>query len=318
MLTLQRHPDNPILEPDQKNAWEHDGAFNGCVAYGGGIYHMVYRALSSPKRQNGIEMQVSSVGYATSTDGIHFGTHRMLFEPQEDWEIYGCEDPRITYLNGTYYIFYTAISVYPFAAYGIKLAVAVTKDFKSFQKYPVTPFNSKAMGLFPGLVDGKMAALLTLNTDLPPAQIGLALFDREKAIYTPHYWQEWYENANDHTLPLLRDMRDQVELGAPPVKTEKGWLFLYSYIKDYMSQDKKFGIEAVLLDLHDPRIILGRTEHSLLNPEAAYELKGIVNDVIFPSGAVVKDNTLFVYYGAADTRCCVATCDVNELLSILE
>ena len=73
MIQLQRNPNNPILVPNSSNDWEHDGAFNGCVAYHNGIYHMVYRALSSEKRQNGINMRVSTVGYATSKDGINFG-----------------------------------------------------------------------------------------------------------------------------------------------------------------------------------------------------------------------------------------------------
>ena len=60
-------------------------------------------------------------------------------------------------------------------------------------------------------------------------------------------------------INLLRDIRDQVELGSPPIKTKEGWLVLYSYIGDYLSNEKKFGIEAVLLDLEHPRHILGRT-----------------------------------------------------------
>ena len=113
MLTLERSKDNPILVPDENNEWEHDGAFNGCVAFVDGVYHMVYRALSKQKKHQGIDMRVSSIGYATSKDGVHFGEHRQLFEPTEDWEIYGVEDPRITYFEGKFYIFYTALSVYP-------------------------------------------------------------------------------------------------------------------------------------------------------------------------------------------------------------
>ncbi len=122
MIKLERSSNNPILSPNPNHAWESAGAFNGCVVEVDGIYHMVYRALSDEKRQNGVNMRVSTVGYATSTDGVHFGEHHMLFEPTEDWEVYGCEDPRITYLDGKFYIFYTALSVYPFAAYGIKTA----------------------------------------------------------------------------------------------------------------------------------------------------------------------------------------------------
>lgn len=318
MTTLTRIPENPIVEPNPANDWEHDGAFNGCVTKVDGVYHMVYRAFSAPKQHHGVNMQVSSVGYAQSTDGIHFSEHKLLFGPEEDWEAYGVEDPRITYMDGKFYIFYTALSVYPFAAYGIKLAVAITRDFKTFEKYPVTTFNSKAMGLFPEKINGKVAALLTMHTDLPPAKIAYAEFDNEQDIWSPIFWTQWYENSNSHMLHLLRDMRDQVELGAPPVKTDKGWLVLYSYITSYMSNDKKFGVEAVLLDLENPRKIIGRTKEPILMPQDKYELEGVVPNIVFPSGALITDGKLFVYYGAADTRCAVAVCKLDDLLDDMQ
>lgn len=277
MIKLQRNPENPILKPDPTHEWEQDGAFNGCVVEKDGVYHMVYRALSTEKRQNGVLMRVSTVGYATSTDGVHFSGQKMLFGPTEDWEEYGCEDPRITYFEGKFYIFYTALSVYPFTAYGIKTAVAITTDFETFEKHPVSTFNAKAMALFPERVNGKMAALITINTDIPPAKIALAVFEKESDIWSPYYWQEWYDNVNTHIIHLLRDMRDQVELGAPPVRTDKGWLFIYSYITNYMSNDKDFGVEAALLDPENPKDLLGRTNYSLLNPETKYELLGDVD-----------------------------------------
>jgi len=314
MATLTRIPENPILTPDPQKEWEKEAAFNGCVVFVEGTYHMVYRALSVQKMQNGVNMNVSSIGYAKSQDGIHFGEHSQVITPTEDFEMYGCEDPRITFMDGKFYIFYTALSMYPFTAFGIKLAVAITKDFKTFEKHPVTTFNSKAMGLFPEKINGKYAAVLTVNTDLPPAKIALALFDKEEDIWSSVHWMGWYENANNHIIHLLRDIRDQVELGAPPIKTEYGWLVMYSYIRNYMSNDKKFGIEAVLLDISDPRIILGRTQLPLLTPEEKYELEGVVPNVIFPSGALIKDEKLFVYYGAADTVCALASVHLNSLL----
>jgi beta-1,2-mannobiose phosphorylase / 1,2-beta-oligomannan phosphorylase len=318
MTTLKRIPENPIISPNPKNEWEHDGAFNGCVTFANGEYHMVYRALSSAKKQNGIEMQVSSVGYAKSRDGVNFTDRKLLFPPTEDWEIYGCEDPRITYMEGKFYIFYTALSAFPFASHGIKNAVAVTTDFKTIQKHPVTTFNSKAMALFPERINGKLAALLTINTDLPPAKISFAEFEREEDIWSPFYWTEWRGDINHHTVHLLRDMRDQVELGAPPIRTDSGWLVIYSYIKNYMSDNKIFGIEAALLDIDNPRNIIGRTQGPILTPDKGYELEGVVSDVVFPSGAVVKDHELLVYYGAADTTTAVAKCSLKALLNDLK
>lgn len=317
MIKLQRYSANPILFPNSAHPWEHDGAFNGSVVKHDDTYHMVYRALSSPMLHEGRQLQVSSIGYANSKDGMAFGEHAQVIKPVEDWEIYGVEDPRVTYFEGSYYIFYTALSVFPFAAYGIKLALAKTTDFTTFEKHPVTTFNSKAMALFPERINGKMAALLTINTDLPPAKIAVAYFDREEDIWNPHYWNEWYEHANPYLIPLLRDLTDQVELGAQPVKTEYGWLVLYSYIKNYMSNNKDFGIEAMLLDLNDPTKVLGRTNYSLLDPERDYELEGVVPNIVFPSGALIHEKELFVYYGAADTRVALARCDLEPLLEEL-
>ncbi|HEX7042654.1 MAG TPA: hypothetical protein VF189_05385 [Patescibacteria group bacterium] len=317
MATLSRIQDNPVVSPDPNHPWEKDGAFNGCVVFANGKYHMVFRALSDPIDQNGVKMQVSSIGYAESEDGIHFKEHKQIIKPTEDWEIYGCEDPRITFMDGKFYIFYTALSVYPFAAYGIKLAVAVTEDFEHFEKHPVTTFNSKAMGMFPEKVNGKYAVLLTMNTDLPPAKIALATFDKVEDIWSQQYWASWYEGANDHIIHLLRDARDQVELGAPPIKTQNGWLVIYSYIKNYLTNNKVFGIEAVLLDLENPQKIVGRTTLPLLTPEEPYELEGIIPNVIFPSGALIKDSLLYVYYGAADTRVALATMHLASLLDQL-
>lgn len=314
MATLSRIQENPILVPDPHNPWEHDGAFNGSVVFANGKYHMVYRALSEKIKHNGVELQVSSIGYAQSDDGIHFSDHRQIIAPQEDWEMYGCEDPRITYMDGQFYIFYTALSVYPFAAYGIKLALAKTTDFEHFEKHPVTTFNSKAMALLPEKINGKMALLLTINTDLPPAKIALALFDREEDMWSEHYWNDWYANANEHIIQLLRDARDQVELGAPPIKTNDGWLVIYSYIKNYFSGEKVFGIEALLLDITNPQKIVGRTTLPLLTPEEKYENEGNVPHVVFPSGALTKDDLLYVYYGAADTSVALATMHLASLL----
>lgn len=314
MATLTRVPENPIVSPDENLEWQKIAAFNGSVVFANGKYHMVYRAISSKKMQHGIEMNVSTVGYAVSDDGINFSGHKQIITPTEDYEIYGCEDPRITFIEGKFYIFYTALSVYPFAAYGIKTAVAITTDFENFEKHPATNFNSKATGLFPEKVNGKYAALVTMNTDMPPAKIALALFDRIEDIWSQQYWTQWYEEANSYTIPLLRSAQDQVELGAVPVKTEHGWLIIYSYIKNYYSNNKVFGIEAALLDVNEPRNIIGRTYLPLLTPEATYELEGDVPNIVFPSGAVIKENMLYVYYGAADTRVALATMHLNSLL----
>lgn len=315
MFKLKRFKENPILSPNRENIWEAEAVFNGCAIKENDKFHLVYRAMSPPQPYHDFNMQVSSIGYATSDDGSHFKRRRQLLKPEHDWEIFGCEDPRVTKLNNKYYIFYTALSTYPFSAEGIRIGVAVTKNFKTIEeKHLVTPFNSKAMALFPERIKGKIVGILTANTDIPPAKIAIAIFDRESDIWSREYWKHWYSTLHTHVIHLMRTSNDHVEVGAPPVKTKYGWLLVYCYIKNYLSSPRTFGIEAVLLDSEYPSKVIGRIKEPLLVPETYYELYGNVPNVIFPSGAVLHDDNVFIYYGAADTTCCLAICDLKKLI----
>jgi beta-1,2-mannobiose phosphorylase / 1,2-beta-oligomannan phosphorylase len=128
------------------------------------------------------------------------------------------------------------------------------------------------MSLFPKKIAGKYAVVLTANTDIPPSKIAVAYFDREEQMWSPTYWKSWYSALDQNTIPLQRSLKDHVETGAPPIKTKHGWLLIYSYIKNYLSPPAVFGVEAVLLDLHDPQKIIARTEKPLLVPQEKYEI----------------------------------------------
>jgi predicted GH43/DUF377 family glycosyl hydrolase len=315
MSDIRRSEHNPILIPISENGWEAEAVFNGCPVVHGGRIHLLYRAVSSPQMVDGTQMQVSSIGHALSTDGIYWDYRRQLIKPEYEWERFGCEDPRVTRLGGKFYIFYTALSAYPFRAEGIKIGLAITTDFRRIEaKYPVTLFNSKAMSLFPGKFNNKIAAVLTVNTDKPPARIGLAFFDHEEQIWSPEYWEGWYSFLDDHTLPLQRTSKDHIEVGAPPLRTQYGWLLIYSYIQNYFAPPPTFGIEAVLLDLENPARIVARTEKPWLVPEEVYETYGRVPNIIFPSGALIRGRTLHIYYGAADTTCALASGNLDTLV----
>lgn len=289
--------------------------FNGSIAREGSKFHFLYRATSSLQNYHGLDIKLSSIGHATSSDRIHFENRRPFIVPEYEWEKFGCEDPRVTRLNDKYFIFYTALSDYPPTPSGIKVGVAITEDFsQGVEKHQVTHFNSKAMALFPEKVAGKIAAVLTVNTDKPPAKIALALFDHEEEIWSKEHWSNWLLSLDKYVIPLLKQESDHVEVGAAPVRIEQGWLLIYCYIENYFSSRPTFGIEAVLLDLENPLEILGRTAEPLLIPEKKYELHGDVPNVIFPSGALVQDKELWIYYGAADTTCCLAKVRVKDVL----
>ncbi len=316
MELFKRFPENPIIAPNPEHDWE-AFTYNPSVATDGQNFHLVYRALSKEREHNKVKMRVSVVGYAHGADPFHFGSRRELIVPEHPWEAFGCEDPRITFFEGKYYIFYTALSSYPFGPDSIKVGVAVTQDFEHFEKHPVTTFNAKAMTLLPERVNGKIAAILTVDTDRPPAKIGLALFDNESDIWSDRYWEAWYGTLNTHVIPLLRNTRDQVEIGAVPIPTPDGWLFLYSYIANYRSGRPTFGVEAALLDRSNPQLVLGRSHGSLLSPEKDYERVGLAHNVVFPSGALLAKDKVLLYYGGADTVCCVAGIELAALLNDL-
>lgn len=307
MVKVKRFPHNPILSPNQKNSWEAQAVFNGSPIKTGNKYYLCYRAVSLEKK--------STIGLAVSDDGFQFKERRQFLKPEFPWEKFGCEDPRVTQFENQYFIFYTALSTYPFTPSGIKIGLAVTSDFQKIIKYPVTNFNSKAMALFPERINGQIAAILTANTDLPPAKIGLAFFKEAEEISNQDYWREWYARSDEFRLDLSRSPNDHVEVGAPPLKTQDGWLLIYCYIYNYFAPPPIFSIEAVLLDLNDPFRILGRSKRPLLTPQKDYEVEGSIPNIVFPSGALIEKDELRIYYGGADTVCCGASCSLAELLA---
>lgn len=320
MFTVKRSEANPLISPDRSRSWESAATFNWCPVQDGKKTYVLYRAMSEPDPLHPINLQTSVVACAVSTDREHFSKKNPLIVPDTDFDRYGCEDPRVTKIGKNYYIFYTALSQYPFNADGIKVAVAVSKDLKKIDhKQLVTPFNAKAMALFPGKVNGKYAAILTVNTDVPhtPSTVAYAEFDKLDDIYNQDYWNEWYKDLSPNKIALERSASDQVEVGAPPLKTPKGWLLIYSHISNYHEGKPNFGIEAVLLDLKNPRKIIGRTKGSFLTPEKFYETIGVVPNIVFPSGALIVGDILEIYYGGADTHCAKASVSLQHLLEAL-
>lgn len=318
MVTARRSEDNPILSPNKAAIWEKEATFNGCVVKEGGNYHLLYRAQGAPQQYANVRISLSTIGYAKSHDGVHFSGRRQFIKPEFDWERFGCEDPRVSQFEGKYYIFYTALSVYPFSSEGIKVACAVTDDFSGIrEKHQVTTFNSKAFALFPERINGKITAILTANTDKPPAKISIASFDKTEEIWSKSYWNDFYTGLEKQSLTLQRSRNDHVEIGAPPISTHEGWLLIYSYIYNYFIGHPTFAIEAVLLKKDDPKQVIARSRQPLIVPEKHYELYGKVPNIVFPTGTIVSGEDLIIYYGAADTTVCLAKINLEELLKDL-
>ena len=321
MFVVKRSQENPILVPQRDHHWEASATFNMSPVKHGRHIHGLYRAISS-KDTLRVPDQMSTIGIAKSLDGLHFEDQRQLIEPLEEWERFGCEDPRVTFFENRYYIFYTALSHFPFAAEGIKVAVAISDDLKLInERHLVTSFNAKAMTLFPERINGKVTAIFSAHTDSPPAKMAIVQMDSIEELRSPVFWGKWHSEIDKHIVNPRRTEHDHVEVGATPIKTKYGWLLIYSHIEHYFPSSEnfrpQFGIEALLLDLKDPHKIIGRTKGPLMVPEEPYELSGHVSNIVFPSGALLRDETLTIYYGASDTTTCSAGINIDDLVSTI-
>ncbi|TSC68730.1 MAG: putative glycosidase ph1107 protein, partial [Parcubacteria group bacterium Gr01-1014_56] len=194
------------------------------------------------------------------------------------------------------------------------------KDLETIEeKHLITPFNAKAMTLFPERVGGKITVILTAHTDEPPAKIAIAQCDKIEELWDLSFWEKWHAELGENTINPLRFEHDHVEVGAAPLKTKDGWLLFYSYIQNYFGGGERvFGIEALLLDLKDPRQIVGRTKGPIMVPQELYECYGLVPNIVFPSGALLdKNGRVDIYYGGADTVCAKASINLPDLLSAM-
>lgn len=319
MVSSKRSKDNPLLLPNTANPWEAEAVFHASPLKVQNQYIMPYRAISLEHLHEKKRLKLSTIGICKSGDGIHFKKRRQFITPQKDWEKYGCEDPRMTYLEDKYYIIYTAISDWPPRTDNIKIALAISHDLESISdRYLVTPFNAKAGCMFPEKINGKYSMLLTVHTDNPPAQICLAQFDTLEQIWNKDWWMKWYKNYKDYALGIYYTENDHVEVGASPVRTKDGWVLIFSYIQNYFKDDRIFRIDALLLDLDNPQQLIGQTVDPLLVPEEQYETYGMVPNVIFPSGAYIEEGQFFIYYSACDTTVCRASITLNDLLDELK
>ncbi len=303
---LKRYKKNPILKPIPENPWESIIVFNtGAILLDNKI-HLLYRA-------RGCTGGVSRIGYASSKDG--FTIDERLDKPvytvssDSDVDCLGVEDPRIVQIDDMLYMTYSAYGFVPgMYRNQIWVQLAITsisvKDFLNKKwnwSEPIYPFlntDNKDAALFPEKINGKYVLMHRI-----PQQIWLGYsedmhnFQDNSIIMHPQgYGWEYFKIGG----------------GGTPIKTEKGWVIIYHAVDNKMV----YRLGLAVLDLKDPRKVIYRHPEPILEPEEEFEKVGDVSNVVFTCGAVVKDDRLFVYYGAADTVICVATAQMNEILNL--
>jgi predicted GH43/DUF377 family glycosyl hydrolase len=225
--------------------------------------------------------------------------------PAHPEEVWGVEDPRITWLEELqeWAITYTA-----FSSGGPLVSLATTKDFKKFSRLgPVMPPEDKDAAIFPVKVNGLWAMLHRPVVGFPHIE--------------GHIWLSFSPNLKhwgEHHI-LLRARQgswwdsNKIGLSAPPIQTKHGWLILYHGVRTTAS-GSIYRLGLALLDLEKPVKVLRRSDEWVFGPKASYERDGDVDDVVFPCGWTVRDGTVYMYYGAADSCIALATAKLKDLI----
>lgn len=252
----------------------------------------------------------SHLTVARSKDGMtewRIESEPLISPTQEagPYEEYGCEDPRVTFLEdlGQWVIAYSAYS-----SFGAGVALATTKDFQSVERFGLVlaPSNKDA-AVFPRKVNGRYWIL-----------------HRPESGGMQHIWLNQSTDLRNWGRPWCIIMErggpmwDGSKVGAStiPVETEEGWLILYHGVKEFAA-GPTYRVGAALLDLEDPRRLISRLPYWVLGPHAHYEATGAVPNVVFPCGHTQVGDEIRVYYGAADTCVGLATARLSELLNLL-
>ncbi len=250
---------------------------------------------------------------------IHFTlVNPEALMPGKEFDRFGLEDPRITKIDDTYYIFYTSLAIglgQKNANDGIRIAMASTKDFKTFKKHGVIgpDRRSKAGVLFKSA--GKLHFMWKDEAGVERTMISPAPDDFTNPAAWKKFWAGHDIEKDRLLVPQKNSYEDRgTEPGAPPIEIKEGLLVVYSSISD----DYKWTISVMLLDKNDPKKVLAKTTAPLLIPERKYELIGDVNNVVFPCGALIDKGRLYVYYGGADTICAVGSESMTKIMKSLK
>jgi predicted GH43/DUF377 family glycosyl hydrolase len=315
---LKRFTGNPIIKPERQHQWESGQTFNPGTILLKDKVHILYRAIG--------EDGISRFGYASSEGGykveerLEYPVYEHAISSSE-FNIYsyssggsfgGAEDPRIVQVAGedVLYLTYTACDDgLRMALTSIKIEDFLSKIWNWAKPILISPPGQvhKNWVIFPEKINGKYVILHSLNPQL-------MISYHESLDMNPGDYFNSYINGQ---LTSRKDSWDTMVrgAGAPPIKTDKGWLIFYHAMTLHDYGNYKVG--AMLLDLKDPSTIIYRSTDPVLEPSEIYENNGFKPGVIYLSGAVVKGGELLLYYGASDSYVCVASCGLDEILEDL-
>ena len=295
-----------LLEPT-KNEWESLAVLNPTAIKEKDVIHLFYRAVKHPN--------TSCLGYATIKNGKLKRFNDPLLKPEADYEAVGVEDPRVVKIKGRYYLLYTA-----WDGRNARIALVVSKDLKNWQRKGIVSPNitlkqaieitkskkykkiwqkqAKSRGedaflydkdavLFPEKINGKFVLLHRLEPD-----IQIVYFDKIEDLSKKEFWLEHIENIDNYVVmkPKYKWESAKIGAGATPIKTKQGWLLLYHGVN--IDNGKTYNAGVALLDLKNLQKVITRLPKPLFQPEYEWEKQGVVDNVVFPEGAVQEEDNL--------------------------
>jgi beta-1,2-mannobiose phosphorylase / 1,2-beta-oligomannan phosphorylase len=335
MIEVKKHG---IVLKKTDLAFENDSVLNPAIMQEGTTLHMLYRAV-----RNG---NYSTVGYCKLEGPLKVvqRNNTPLLIPLSDEASKGVEDPRIVKIDGIYHITYTAYNginalgalvtstdLKTFDRQGIIVPKVTFDDFKRLAecnnlvnaKYfrHVRHFEpnvqiylwDKDVVFFPRRIDGKLAFLHRIRPGIQLVMVN------DLQDLTKDFWDHYFLHFNEHIIldPVgVNHESGYIGAGAPPIETEEGWLLIYHGVYD-TSKGYIYSAAAALLDLHNPKKVIARLVDPLFIPEFDYELNGVVNNVVFPTGTALFEDELYIYYGAADKCIACASVSLKGLLKEL-
>ena len=322
--------------------FENDGVLNPATIREGDSVHMFYRAVQEGNR--------SCIGYCRLDGPLTVAERwdKPFMVPEFDYESQGVEDPRIVKIEDLYYMTYTA-----YDGTSARGALAVSKNLKHFKKqgmivppmsYAEFVFLAESSGavnenyyrnqkfyyqeadpekkimlwdknvvFFPRRIKGQLVFLHRIRPGIQLVSVN------NLEDLTKEFWEDYFHNLQDHILmdPVFKHESSYIGSGCPPIETEHGWLLIYHGVEETNNGMVYSACSAALLDLENPKKTIARLPYALFSPEYEWEKKGEVNNVVFPTGTALFGDTLYIYYGAADSHIACASLSLPELLTEL-
>lgn len=319
---VKRYEQNPILSK-KDIPYAADLIFNAGVVKCGEKYYMLFRDdYKNNKNDKNVALNLDTcVGVAESDDGIKWKVRKNCIElniENKDGEIKRFYDPRLIEIEGEIYVCF-AVDTH----HGIRGGIGkIVGDFESIDVISLTTPDNRNLVLFPEKINGKYVRL-----ERPFPVYGRGGVDRfDIWISTSPDLKFWGESELLLKVEDVSYANDKIGPGAPPVKTEYGWLTVFHTVDIDHTRgkngwedvwQKRYCAGIMLLDLENPAKIIGMCETPLIAPEAVYETdEGFRTNAIFPGSVIVDGENVKIYYGASDVVECLAEAKLTDLLKL--